>query len=61
MQLSMAHLLVVSDIRYHQNSAGSFENTEIFRPKTMFLYHQLLSFEDIENRRQPKDVPWKPA
>jgi len=53
MQLCMAHLLVISDFRYLQNSASGFENTEIFRPKTMFLHHPLPSFEDIEIWKPP--------
>jgi len=27
----------------------------------MFLHHRLLSFEDIERRRQPKDAPFQAA
>jgi len=61
MQLCMVHLLVVSDFQYLQNSASGFEYTVIFRAKTMFLHHRLLSFEDIENLRPPKDAPWKAA
>jgi len=61
MQLCMAHLLVVSNFRYLQNSASGFEITVIFRPKTMFLHHWLLSFEDIKNRRLQRDAVWKAA
>jgi hypothetical protein len=57
MQLCMAHLLVVSDFRYLQNSASGFENRVIFRTKTMFLHNHLPSFEDMENRRSPKGAP----
>jgi hypothetical protein len=57
MQLYMTHLFVVSDFQYLQNSASSFENTVIFRPKTMFLRHRLPSFEDIKHQRPPKDAP----
>jgi len=61
MQLCMAHLLVVSDFRYIQISASSFDNTVILRPKTMFLHQSLPSFEDIDNWRPPKDAPCKAA
>jgi hypothetical protein len=33
----------------------------MFGPKTMFLRHRLLSFEDIENWRRPKDAPCQAA
>jgi len=61
MQLCMAHLFVVSDFRYLENSASGFENTVIFRPKTMFLHHRLPSFEDIENWRRSNEAPCKAA
>jgi len=57
MQHCMAHLLAVSNVEYLQNSASGFKNTDIFGPKTMFLGHLLLGFEDIKNRRRPKDAP----
>jgi len=61
MQHCIAHLLAVSNVQYLQNSASGFKNTVIFGPKTMFLGHHLLSFEDIKNRRWPKDAPRKAA
>jgi hypothetical protein len=30
-----------------------------FGPTTVFLHHRLRSFDDIENRRRPKDAPYK--
>jgi hypothetical protein len=61
MQLQMAHLLVVSDFWYLQNSVSCFEIIVIFGVKTMFLGCRLLRIQDIENRRQPKDAPCKAA
>jgi hypothetical protein len=61
MQLCKAHLLVVSDFPYLQNSVSGYENTVIFRLKTMFLQYRLWSFEDMENGRRPKDAPRKAA
>jgi len=61
MQLCMAHLLVVFDFRYLQNSASGFESTVIFCTKTMFLNHRLPSFEDIGNWRPPNAAPCKAA
>jgi len=57
MQLQTAHLLVVSDFWYLQNSASCFEIIAIFCPKTRLLGYWLLRLEDIKNRRWPKDVP----
>jgi len=57
MQLWTAHLLVVSNFRYLQNSASCFEIIAIFGPKTSFLGYRLLRFEDIQNLRLPKDAP----
>jgi len=57
----MAHLEVVSDFRYLQNLASSFENTVMCRPKAMFLLHHLLSFKDIKKWRPPQDVPCNAA
>jgi hypothetical protein len=59
MQLRTAHLLVVSDVWYLQNSASSFEIIAIFGPKTRFLGYRLLRFEDIGNRRRPKGAPYE--
>jgi hypothetical protein len=56
MQLWMAHLLVVSDFWYLQNSASGFESTVILRSKSMFLHHRLPSFDDMEHWRPPKDA-----
>jgi hypothetical protein len=53
--------LVVSNVGYRYNSASGFENTLIYCPKTIFLRHRLLSFDDIENRRPPNDAPCKAA
>jgi len=53
--------MVVSDFRYLQISASGYQNTVILRPETMFLHHSLPGFEDIENRRPPKDAPCKAA
>jgi hypothetical protein len=55
----MAHLLVVSDFRYLQISASCFEIIAIVGPETRFLYYRLLTFEDIENPRPPKDAPYE--
>jgi hypothetical protein len=61
MQLCMAHLLVVSNVQYLSNSASGFEYTVIFGLKKMFLRNCFLSFEDINNRRPPKDAACKAA
>jgi hypothetical protein len=57
MQRWMLHLLVVSDSLYLQNSASCIKIIPIFGPKTRFLGHGLLRFEDIENRTPPQNVP----
>jgi len=56
MQFHTTHFLGVSDFAYHKNSASSFEKGAILGPKTRFLPNRLLNFNDIENRRQPKDA-----
>jgi len=61
MQLCMAHLLVVSNFQYLLNTASGFENTVIFRPKTLFLHHRLPSFEGIENWRPTNEAPCQAA
>ena len=58
-QHCIAPLLVVSNVRYLWNLASNFENRVIIGPKTMFFRHCLLSFDDIDNWRPPKDAPCK--
>jgi hypothetical protein len=57
MQLCMAHLLVVSDFRYLQNSASDGAKTWILGEESPYFQSHLLSFEDIKNRRPPTDAP----
>jgi hypothetical protein len=57
MELLMPHPLALSDFWYLQNSVSCFEIIVIFGRKTRFLACRLLRFQDIENRRQPKDAP----
>jgi len=61
MQLCMAHLLVVSDIQYLQNSASNGAKAWFLGAKSQYFGSRLLRFEDIENRRPPEDVPCKAA
>jgi len=61
MLLCMAHLLVVSDVRYLQNSASSGAKTSFSDHKWLYFQSCLLSFKDMEHWRQPKDAPWKAA
>jgi len=61
MQLCMAHLLVISNFQYLQNSASDDATTWFLGEKCLYFQSRLLSFEDIENRRQPKDAPCKAA
>jgi len=60
-QRCMAHFLVVSKVWYLCHSASCYENRVIFGPKTMFLHHNLLTFEDIENRGPRQDAPCEAA
>jgi len=57
MQLCMAHLLVVSNFRYLQNLASDGAKPWVFSEKSLYFQSRLLSFEDIGNRRPPKDAP----
>jgi hypothetical protein len=59
MQLCMAQLLVVSSLLYLQNSASDGAKTSFLGEKSLYFQSRLLSFEDIENRRLPKDAPCK--
>ena len=61
MQLQTVQLLAISDFRYLQNSTCYVEIIVIFGPKTRFLSYHLRRFDDIENRRQPKDAPCEVA
>jgi len=61
MQLCMAHLLVVSDVWYLQNSASGGAKTLRSDQKWLYFQRRLLSFEDIEHWRPPKDAPCKAA
>jgi len=57
MELLMAHRLVVSAFWYLQNSGSGFEIIVILGRKTRFLGYCLERFNDIGNRRRPKDAP----
>jgi len=61
MQHSIVHGLVVSNYRYLQNSASDGAKTWFLGEKSLYFQSCLLSFEDIENRRPPKDAPCKAA
>jgi len=61
MQLCMAQLLVVSKFRYLQNSASDGAKTWFLAEKSLYFQSCLLTLEDIENRRPPKDAPCKAA
>jgi len=49
MQLAMVHDLVVSNVRYLENSTSGCQYAVIFGSKMVCLRHQLLSFHDIDN------------
>jgi len=57
MPFHTAHHLGVSDFAYHTNSASSCEKCAMLGPETRFLPNHLLNFNEIENRRTPKDAP----
>jgi hypothetical protein len=59
MQLRMAQRLLVSNLRYLQNSASDGAKTSFLGEKSLYVQSHLLSFDDIENRRLPKDAPCK--
>jgi len=61
MKLCMAKLLVVSNFRYLQNSASNGAKTWFLGEKSLYFQTCLLSFEDIENPRQPKVAPCNAA
>jgi len=61
MQLSMAHHLVVSNFQYLQNVASDGAKTWFLGEKSLYFQSRLLSFEDIENRRPPRDALCKAA
>jgi uncharacterized protein (DUF2461 family) len=61
MQLCMAHLLAVSDFSYLQNLASDGAKTWFFDEKSLYFQSRMLSFEDMENWRQPKDAPCRAA
>jgi len=61
MQCCTAHLLVVSNVRYLQNSASNGAKTSFLGEKSLYFQSRLLSFEDIKNRRPPKDAPHRAA
>jgi len=56
-ELQMAHLLAVFNFWYLQNSASGFEIIVILNRKTRFFGYRLQRFQDIDNRRRPKDAP----
>jgi len=61
MQHCMAHHLMVSDFRYHQNWASGGAKTSLLNQKWLYFQSHLLSSKDIEYWRPPKDAPWKAA
>jgi len=61
MQLCMALLFVVSKCRYLQNSASDGAKTCFLGDKSLYFQSHMLSFEDIEKWRPPKDAPYKAA
>jgi len=56
-ELQTAHLLAVCDCWYLQYSASCIEIMVIYGRKTRSLGYRLLRFNNIENRRRPKDAP----
>jgi len=61
MPLCMAHLLVVFDFSYLQNSASSGVKTSFSDQQWLYFHSCLLSFKDIKHWRPPKDAPWNAA
>jgi len=57
----MAHLLVVSDVRYLQNWASDGVKTWIFGEKSLYFQSHLHKFGDIRNRRPRNDAPCNAA
>jgi len=57
----MAHHLVVSNLQHLQNSASDGAKTWFLVENSLYYQSRLLSFEDRENPRLPKDAPRKAA